>query len=114
MSYIGGDFNGASEEESSEAIYYNYSEPSYETLWDPLSCSPIEYGPVILSEPDIFQVHPDWVGSEVGESWSFIAKQKVLSDGIEYLEGELISPRGGNQVNGPYYVLSSEWECSNY
>ena len=59
-------------------------------------------------------MHPDWVGGEVGESWSFIAKQKVLSDGIEYLEGELISPRGGNQQNGPYYVLSSEWECSNY
>jgi hypothetical protein len=78
-----------------------------------LNCFPVEYDPIILSGPDINQLHPDWVDSEVGEAWTFLAYKSIVKNNTEYFRGDLLSPRGGYMENGPFYVLSSEWECSN-
>ena len=77
-----------------------------------LNCAPIDYNPKILSSPNPKSIHPEWKGSEVGTSWSFLSTKKIENEYGVFLFGNLISPRGGVSTEG-CYIIYSEWECSN-
>jgi hypothetical protein len=69
----------------------------------------------IFSAPNRTSVHADYSsGGAVGTSWSFLANKKISTIQGTFLSGDLISPRGGKMVNGPYYVLESEWLWSEH
>jgi hypothetical protein len=50
----------------------------------------------------------------VGTSWTFMPKRYVVSDldGGIFLQGDLISPRGGT-TDKNVFVLFNEWKCGS-
>jgi hypothetical protein len=68
----------------------------------------------ILKSPHPNDLVQQWTGeSHVGTSSTFIAKRR-LSDGLEggiYLQGDLISPRGG-VLNRNIFIIVDEWNCT--
>lgn len=77
-----------------------------------LGCAPIDYNPKILSSPNPKSIHPDWVGGEVGTSYSFFSTKKIENEYGVFLFGDLITPRGGVDTKG-CYIIYSEWECDS-
>jgi hypothetical protein len=56
--------------------------------------------------------------SNRGTSWTFLSSQKITTkEGVIYLKGDLISPRGGklnvkeNKWEKPLFILFKEWDC---
>ena len=74
------------------------------------NCSPREYNPKILIAPDVNKVHEDWIGSEVGTSYSFLATKKIETSNGNFLYGNLISPKG-IQFADDCYIIEAEWQC---
>lgn len=76
-------------------------------------CSPTMNTARILDKPLANSLHKDWTGeNEIGLSWSLKGRYRVRDtfSGQEYLQGDLISPRG-SVVNKGVYVLPAEWFC---
>ena len=65
----------------------------------------------ILSSPDPNAINTHWQDG-VGTSWGIIGSKKITNDKGIFIIGDLISPRGSEQPNGPYYVILSEWKCA--
>ena len=73
-------------------------------------CNPEDVTARILQSANPNDIHKDWRGeSRIGTAWSLIKMRRVEKDGVEYLRGTLISPRGG--AMGEVYVLRTEWDC---
>ena len=83
-----------------------------ETITDvAINCAPKSPTGNIFFAADRVSIHPDFTGgAQVGTSWTFLANKKIITAGGTFLSGDLISPRGGKMVNGPYFVLANEWE----
>lgn len=76
------------------------------------NCSPINNPKSkILSSPDPNAINTHWQDG-VGGYWSFESTKKITNNNGIFLVGDLISPRGSAQPNGPYYVIFSEWSCA--
>tara|TARA_R100000365_G_C2747452_1_gene77378 strand:+ start:6160 stop:6459 length:300 start_codon:yes stop_codon:yes gene_type:complete len=76
-----------------------------------LSCSPIGPASRVLQSANPNDLHPDWTGeSYIGTGWSVIAQNSASRDGVDYLEGQLFSPRGSFQSQ--VYIIANEWTCS--
>src|SRR5262249_25278986 len=74
-------------------------------------CAPKTNTARILTSPNPNDVHPDWRGEGyIGLSWSLRPKRYVKSNTGTYLEGELVSPRGGTWSDS-VFVLLDEWQC---
>ena len=82
-----------------------------DTIKTTLNCAPVNYNPKILSGANSELIHPDWIESEVGTSWSFLSSKKIINKLGVFLYGNLISPRGGVITKG-CYIIYSEWGCS--
>ncbi len=76
-----------------------------------LQCTPLDTSARILASADAEDPHPDWEGSTIGLSWTFIVSGKETEDGVAYYSGELVDPRG-NTVNSDAYIIASEWDCA--
>lgn len=76
-----------------------------------LQCTPRDTSARILASADAEDPHPDWEGSTIGLSWTFIVSAKETEDGVAYYAGELVDPRG-NTVNDDAYIIASEWDCA--
>lgn len=76
------------------------------------NCSPKDDIDVkILSSPDPNSIHSNWQNG-VGTAWSIVGSKKITNEKGVFVVGDLISPRGSEQPNGPYYVILSEWSCA--
>jgi hypothetical protein len=76
-----------------------------------LSCGPKDVTARILKSPNPNDIASDWSGeSRIGLSWSFIVKRLLKTEGGTFLQGDLISPRGGI-TDRNVFVLESEWSC---
>jgi hypothetical protein len=76
-----------------------------------LSCAPKDVTARILKSPNPNDIARGWgEDSNIGLSWSFIPKRTVKTDTGVYLQGDLMSPRGG-VTNRNVFILSSEWNC---
>lgn len=74
-------------------------------------CSPNDGTSRILQSASPNDVHPQWSGgSFIGTAWSLEVKQRTTSSGVDYIMGDLYSPRN-NLVNEGVYVIAREWQC---
>jgi TPR repeat protein/uncharacterized protein YecT (DUF1311 family) len=87
--------------------------PSIEAITKNGGCSPKDNTARILKTPNPNDLAEGWKGeSRIGTSWSFFPRRYVntnIENGV-YLQGDLISPRGG-VTDKNVYVLFSEWIC---
>lgn len=75
-------------------------------------CNPRDNTARVLQSANANDLHPDWKGeSYIGTSWGLVPDGSATRNGVEYLEGNLYSPRGGYQ--GRIFVLKSEWGCED-
>lgn len=80
-------------------------------LADPVICHPKEPTARVLKSAAPNDIHPDWAGKNViGMGWGLIPDDvETDSFGIEYLHGNLVSPRGG--VTKDVFAVRKEWDC---
>ncbi len=101
---------------AAETVQYGVAEDSNKQKPKVLSCSPRDTTARILAAPSPNALHHDWTGdSGVGTSWSLMVNRADIRDetGNVYLQGNLVSPRGG-VVNTNIFVLEKEWQCGLY
>lgn len=73
-------------------------------------CNPRDGGTRILQTANPNDIRPDWGGeSRIGTGWSLIPARFLDSDGLDFVEGTLLSPRGSDQ--GAAFGLTREWQC---
>ncbi len=77
-----------------------------EAVYADVTCSPKIVGAKVLASENTQDTHSEWIGSQIGLSWSLM---KVIPQG-EFMSGTLVTPRGG-QMKYKVYVLNSEWKC---
>jgi hypothetical protein len=76
-----------------------------------LSCAPKDVTARILKSPNPNDVASHWSGeSRIGLSWSFIVRRSLKTEGGAFLQGDLISPRGGI-TDRNVFILENEWNC---
>lgn len=77
-----------------------------------LVCNPKGETTRVLKSPSPNDIHPDWQGDNfLGDSWGILTDRLLRDEfNIQYVHGDLISPRGG-KVNAGVYGLLSEWNC---
>jgi hypothetical protein len=69
----------------------------------------------ILRSANPLDAAPNWSKSNyVGTSWTFTPKRYAVTelDGGIFLQGDLISPRGGT-TDKDVFVLFAEWNCGS-
>jgi hypothetical protein len=77
-----------------------------------LMCNPKDVTARVLKSPNPNDIHPDWRdGSHLGTAWTLKATRRVQSETGTYLQGDLLSPRGGI-INRGVFALMPEWDCS--
>lgn len=76
-----------------------------------LSCHPNSVAARLLQSASPNDIHPR-LGrdSSIGMAWSFEALGALNRDGVTYLKGDLISPRGG-VINYDAMIIAAEWTC---
>jgi hypothetical protein len=78
-------------------------------------CAPKDNMARVLASANPLDFVPNWSKTNyVGTSWTFMPKRYVVTelDGGIFLEGDLISPRGGT-TGKKVFVLYSEWQCGD-
>lgn len=78
-------------------------------------CAPKDNMARILKSANSLDTAPNWSKSNyVGTSWTFMPKRYAVSelDGGIFLQGDLISPRGGT-TDKDVFVLFAEWDCGS-
>ena len=76
-------------------------------------CAPRDDMARILKSAKPLDFAPNWSNANyVGTSWTFMPKRYVKTelDGGLFLQGDLISPRGG-VTDKNVFILYSEWSC---
>ena len=73
-------------------------------------CSPKDTTARILQSANPNDLHPQWRGeSHIGTAWSLDVKRTLNQNGVKFLQGELLSPRGNSQ--GEIFAIVAEWYC---
>lgn len=73
-------------------------------------CNALDGASRVLQSTNPNDISPDWRSeSYIGTDWYFVPAKSLSQDGLEYMRGDLYSPRGSLQ--GEVYVLAREWEC---
>jgi hypothetical protein len=88
--------------------------PSIEAITKNGGCSAKDNTARILKTPNPNDLVQSWSGdSRIGTSWSFRPGRYVQTDigGGVYLQGDLVSPRGG-VTDRNVYILFKEWNCT--
>jgi hypothetical protein len=76
-----------------------------------LSCYPNSVAARLLQSASPNDIHPRWGGSSsIGLDWRVEGLRAVNRDGVAYLSGDLISPRGGI-INHDVTIIAAEWTC---
>jgi len=76
-----------------------------------LSCQPNSIAARLLQSASPNDIHPTWGGSSrIGLDWRVEGLRAVNRDGVAYLSGDLISPRGG-VINHDVTIIAAEWTC---
>ena len=76
-----------------------------------IMCTPVSNEVGIYASADTGDVHPEWEGSTIGLSWTLrLTGMEEGTDGMNYLVGNLIDPRGSVVTRG-VYGSDMEWEC---
>lgn len=89
--------------------------PSIEEIVKGGGCAPKDDTARILASANPLDFVPNWSKNNyVGTSWTFLPKRYVVTelDGGIFLQGDLISPRGGT-TDRNIFVLFNEWDCGN-
>ena len=89
--------------------------PSIEKIVKSGGCAPKDNMARILGSANPLDLAPNWTKTNyVGTSWTFMPKSYVVTelDGGIFLQGDLISPRGGTTDTG-VFVLFNEWDCGS-
>lgn len=89
--------------------------PSIATIVKGGGCAPKDNMARILATANPLDFVPNWTKTNyVGTSWTFMPKRYVVSDldGGIFLQGDLISPRGGT-TDKNVFVLFNEWKCGS-
>jgi hypothetical protein len=78
-------------------------------------CAPKDNTARILASANPLDLVPNWSKNNyVGTSWSFLPKRYVVTElqGGVFLQGDLISPRGGT-TDENVFILFAEWDCAS-
>ncbi|MGE5259840.1 MAG: hypothetical protein ACM3MH_03055 [Actinomycetota bacterium] len=78
-------------------------------------CAPKDDMARILKSANPLDLASNWSKTNyVGTSWTFMPKPYVVTelDGGIFLQGDLISPRGGT-TDTNVFVLFNEWDCGS-
>lgn len=77
-----------------------------------LVCNPKSGTARVLESAAPNDLHPDWRGKDrIGIGWGLFAHSRVHDrDGVAYLTGEIVSPRG-SIITARAFVLEYEWDC---
>jgi hypothetical protein len=78
-------------------------------------CAPKDDMARILRSANPLDFAPNWSKTNyIGTSWTFMPKRYVVTelDGGIFLQGDLISPRGGT-TDTNVFVLFNEWDCGS-
>ncbi len=87
--------------------------PSVEAMVKDGGCAPKDNMARILASANPLDFVTNWSKNNyVGTSWTFLPKRYVVTDldGGIFLQGDLISPRGGT-TDSNIFVLFAEWKC---
>jgi len=76
-----------------------------------LNCSPNSVAARVLQSDAPNDIHPAWGGrSNIGLGWRFEVLGAAKRDGVVYLNGDIIGPRGG-VINRDVMIIAHEWAC---